>query len=401
MYNFSNLDRFMETLITDFDIPGAGIIISQNGKELYRNFLGYTDLELQTPVDETSLFRLFSLSKPLTVTAALQLMEQGKFLMNDPIAYYLPAYWNTKMFSTDAQGNQTIIPVPRHITVGDLLTMRSGLTYCGNSNPTECAVSKAVEDLISRTGFAYTTRQFADTLAEAPILFEPGSHWNYSYSIDVIGALIEVWSGQSLEAYMQEHIFQPLGMVNTTFHPSASQREKLATMYEYSYETRKHTKVTEEERMPLYGGIVCEHGGHGLFSTVEDYRRFACALAQGGVYVDAEGNSRSLLSKVSITLMQTNHLEPEQLRDAHNWSQLVGYGYGLGVRTMMRREQAGILSEIGEFGWSGLGGGYLMVEPSMGLSVIYLQQMTPNREPEIHPRLRNVIWGCLGNQKQD
>ncbi len=395
MYQFTHLDRFLETLLTDFDIPGVGIIISQKGQELYRKTLGYTDLETQSPVAQDSLFRLYSLSKPITVIAALQLLEQGKFLMNDPIAYYLPAYWNTKMYTRDAEGNSVVVPVPRHITVRDLMTMGSGLTYCGNSNPTECAVSEAVGTLIDRTQFAYTTREFADTLAQAPILFEPGTHWNYSYSIDVLGALIEVWSGQSLEEYMQEHIFHPLGMKNTTFHPTPKQREKLVSMYEYSYEARSHTKITEEEKMPLYGGTVCEHGGHGLFSTLEDYNRFAHTLAQGGKYGDAQGKVCSLISQASITLMQTNHLEPAQLQDAHTWSQLVGYGYGLGIRTMMHREQGGILSEVGEFGWSGLGGGYLMVDPSRELSVIYLQQMTPNREPEVHPRLRNVIWSCL------
>jgi CubicO group peptidase (beta-lactamase class C family) len=390
MSDFQRLTDFLNRLESDFHVKGASVGVLHHGKEVYRGRVGVMD-DAGTPVSDSTMFRLYSMTKPVTVVAALQLYEQGAFLMNDEVGKYLPSFWN--MTIAKMKDNHTYswcnVPTQHPIRVRDLFTMTAGLTYGGCYHPAEIATSQAQGRLEQENDWSYTTRQFADMLGEQPLLFEPGEHWNYSYCLDVLGALVEVWSGETFGEYLEEHIFKPLGMVDTTFHLPEEKKSRLTSFWEYNESAGTYRTYTETDR-PMYHGKCFESGGAGLISTLDDYLKFAQMLC--GLGTSPEGVR--ILSPATVNLMRTNHLTEVQRKDM-DWEVLIGYGYGLGVRTLMDPAAGGSLSHVGEFGWNGMAGTYLLVDPEEELVIVYMQQLYPSMEGRVQPRLRNIVYSCL------
>lgn len=390
MSNFQRVTDFFDRLGPEFHIKGASVAVLHHGTEVYRHHVGVMD-DAGRPVNDQTMFRLYSMTKPITVVAALQLYEQGKFLMNDEVGKYLPSFWN--MTVAKMKDNHTYswcnVPSRNPIRIRDLFTMTAGLTYGGCYHPAEIATSRAHDQLAAETEQTYTTRQFADMLGEQPLLFEPGEHWNYSYCLDVLGALIEVWSGETLGEYMENHIFKPLGMADTTFHLPDEKKERLTTFWEYNEADDTYRAYTETNR-PMYHGKCFESGGAGLISTMNDYLKFAQMLC--GLGTSPEGVR--ILSPATVNLMRMDHLNEVQRKDM-DWEVLIGYGYGLGVRTLIDPSACGSPSHKGEFGWNGMAGTYLLVDPEEELVIVYMQQLYPSMEGRVQPRLRNIVYSCL------
>jgi CubicO group peptidase (beta-lactamase class C family) len=362
------LVRFLEDK-EHLDVPGNSLLIFHRDKEIFRHYTG--------SVDKNTIFRIYSMTKVVTVTAALQLYEQGAFMMDEPLADYLPEYAHMTVW--DEQKKQAV-PADRPIRIRDLFCMSAGFPYEGEwaQVPREAlAIRSALEK--QKPGESYTTQEYIRALAKAPLAFEPGTHWMYGLSHDVLGALIEVLSHQTLGEYMREHIFQPLGMEHTFFRCPKELRRYMA----------EHS-ATEAEDAKFGETAHYESGGGGLLSTLDDYMRFANTLTRGGTSVDGV----CILGRNTVDLMRLDQLGEEQKKD-FNWSYLKGYSYGLGVRTYVDPAAGGVQGSVGEFGWCGVLGTWVLMDPEEQLTAVYMHQRYPNLEEYVQLHLRPLIYGAL------
>ncbi len=375
--DFSELKRFLDSL-PEMGIPGVDMTVYQAHRSIFRHSAGFSDREAETPVRRDETYFAYSCTKPLTVVCALQLLEKGAFLMNDPLSEYLPEYRSLKVHETDAQGHVRERPAKREVRMGDLFTMTAGLDY----NLKTPEINRAV----AATNGCAPTREIARAIAAGGLCFDPGAHWQYSLCLDVLGAAVEVISGMRFETYMKKNLFEPLGMTMSSLHLTPAQAERLAA--QYSRDEKGVTRIAPE--CAFVSGPDYDSGGAGLVTTVNDYIRFSDALACGGEGLTGE----RILSPASIEMMRENHLTPAQMTD-FNWPQMVGYGYGLGVRTLVSRAAGGALSPVGEFGWGGAAGAYTLIDPEHQLSVYFAEHMLNSYEPYVHPRLRNLLYAAL------
>jgi CubicO group peptidase (beta-lactamase class C family) len=367
---------------------GCACAVTYQGKTVFEDYIGYADLEIEKPILSDTIYRIYSNTKVVTCVAALILYERGLFLLNDPLEEYLPEFKEPKVYQRNKNGELSILPSSKSIRVKDLFMMTSGLTYGGDGNETERQVKLALNNFNNDKGSVnLDVRALSQMLSEIPLAFEPGTQWQYGYSHDILGALIEVLSGKSFGQFLKDEIFDPLEMKDTFFKIPEEKKERLCSLYNRSEngELTKNSLMDENYQL----GAKFESGGGGLLSTLGDYSRFAHMLANGG-----ELNGVNILGRKTIELMSTNHLHPDVL-PYYNWDYLKGYGYGLGVRVMMNPPLAGSNSSIGEFGWCGLAGTWVLIDPKEKLSAVYMQQMLPNFEAYHQPRLRSVIYSSL------
>ena len=328
--------------------------------------------------DET--YWLYSASKLVTCVAALTLYERGMFLMTDPVSAYLQGFDRLNVRHIRPDGTETIAPARHPMTIRSLFNMTSGLDYNLHTQDIETAI-------VNTKGRAPTV-EMASVIARRPLLFEPGSHFAYGLSHDVLAAMVEVISGQRFGEYVRRILFEPCGMTRSGYHLTPELGACMAKQYRYREETRTAEPGTMSNEYVF--GSEYESGGAGMISCVEDYMRFLNMLCAGGV---TSGGDRVLSSR-TIDLMRINQLSPVQMRD-FDWPHFSGYGYGLGVRTMVDPAEGGSLSPVGEYGWSGAAGAFALVDPCNHLTVYYAQHMLNNQEPYLHPRLRNVLYAAL------
>ncbi|TLS50734.1 beta-lactamase family protein [Paenibacillus antri] len=376
--DFTPLSRFIDH-ITSWRIPWAEVLVIHRNETVFRYRNGCADLEEKTPIDDRRIINLYSLTKIMTCAAGLQLVEKGAVLLQDPLSAYLPEYAEMTVKKTLPDGTVALEKAERPIAVRDLFAMTAGFSYDLGA--------PSIRDVVRRTEGKVPTREFAAALAKEPLLFEPGTRWNYSLCHDVLAALVEVVDGRTFGAYVREQITEPLGMRDTGFDLSGEQLSRLAPQYEYNDALGKPVR---KDGNGFRIGTSFESGGAGLLSTVSDYALFLNALTNLGTSPDGV----RILSPVSVELMRTDHLI-EEMRGDFSWVQLAGYGYGLGVRTHISKAESGSLSPHGEFGWSGAAGCLAIIDPASRLTVMYAQHLLNNQEPYVHPRLKNIVYGCL------
>ena len=391
--DFSLLKEFMQNL-SDTMVPGNSISIYLDGKHVFKHSTGYSDLESKKPMSGDEYLNIYSCSKLTTVTAALQLLEKGKFFVNDPLYDYIPEYKD--MYVKTSDGN--VIKAENHITIKHLFTMTAGFSYNFNSD----GFKRARE----HTNGKMDTVEVIKCIAGDPLDFEPGTHWQYSLCHDVLAALVSVVSGKKFGDYVKENIFEPLDMKNSFYHADDDIYNKMAEQYIYVQGEKENESDIVKAQMSrtLSGGVIRnagkgnEHilgdeydsGGAGIITTVDDYAKLAAALANYGVGLTKE----RILAKGTVELLRTNALDDIQMRD-FKLKHLVGYGYGYGVRTLMNKAIAGSNGSIGEFGWGGAAGATVLVDPKYNLGVFYAHHMLNPREDYYQPRLRNILYTCL------
>lgn len=323
-------DSFLE-----MGIPGFDMIVYKDGQEIFRYFGGYSDREKQIPTNGNERYYIYSCTKPITVTCAMQLYEQGKFSLEDPLSDHIPEFKNMKVQTEDG-----LVDAKEPIRIRNLFTMTSG--FGTNRN----ALLSGLPDPSLQEGL----RLFA----QSPLLFHPGQRYQYGLSHDILGGLIEIWSGQSFDAYAKDHVFDPLGMKNTTMKLPAEELHKVAPLYEYN---KAENTIT---RVPLSGhpaGKKYVNGGGGCVSTVKDYIVFCEALRTG----------ETLLKRETIDLINRIHLTPEQQL---TYGKGVGsHSYGLGMR--VARPGSGRY----DFGWGGMGGAFMAVDIPHGVTTFYAQHV--------------------------
>lgn len=339
------------------------------------------------------LFHIHSCSKVATVTAALQLYERGAFLLDDPLYDYLPEFKEMQVKDTDGNLKKAQNP----ITLRQLFTMTAGFTY----DIKEETLQKTAE----LTDGRMDTRTFVKVLAEQPLAFEPGTHWRYSLCHDVLAAAVEVISGKKFRDYVKENIFQPLGMERSYYHVPEDKLKDLAAKYffepsqletidsvklQMSRTTDQGTVKRISNEMKFIFGEEYDSGGGGIATTPDDYILLMAALANKGLGTNGE----RILSSGTVELLQTNQLNDRLLAD-FTWPDLQGYGYGLGVRTMIDRAASGSLGSFGEFGWSGSAGSTTLADPQRNLALFFAQHIINPREDYYCPRLRNILYQCM------
>lgn len=383
--NFEYMKNFMDSL-TEWIIPGNSVVIYKDGKKVFEYSSGYSDLEKKIKKTGEEQLYIYSCSKVATVTAALQLYEQGKFLLSDPLYEYLPEF--KKMYVKDGD---RIKAAENPITIRDLFTMTAGLSYATNT--------PAFEKARKLTDGKMDTRTVIKCLAEEPLLFEPGARWNYSLCHDVLAVLAEVVSGMRFSEYMKKYIFEPLDMNNSYYH---TQNDVIISP-QYIYEIQDTKNIVELQQKEHTSGVVkraygnelvfgenYDSGGAGIITTVDDYAKFAAALANSGTGL----NNNRILSSATVKLMKTNQLNEAQ-RKTMNWRRLRGYGYGLGVRTLIDKAESGSNSSIGEIGWGGAAGATIIADTEEKVALFYAHHMLNPQEEYYQPRLRNVLYSCL------
>ncbi len=389
--NFEPMKNFMDEL-TSWIIPGNAISVCVNNEEVFSYQSGYADIDKKIPMRGDSLLNIYSCTKVLTVTAAMQLYERGKFLLDEPLYEYIPEFKEMYIKSPDGE----IKKAEKPITLRHIFTMTSGITY--NSR------KELYEEAKKAKGAPLDTIDAVKCIAKDFIDFEPGEKWKYGSSHDVLAAVVEIIAGKKFRDYAKETILEPLGMKNT-FFTNVHVQDKMAEQYKYVINTTKSlselqaSECTEVGRVENCGkaisGVVSDihdNGGAGITTSVEDYSLFVSALANGGVGKSGE----RIIASSTIDLMRTNQLTPEQLA-TFTWPQLKGYGYGLGVRTMIDRAKGGSCGNIGEFGWSGAAGATALSDPSINMSMFYSHHMLNPQETFYMPRLRNIIYTCINS----
>ncbi|MCM3634217.1 serine hydrolase domain-containing protein [Paenibacillus camelliae] len=385
MSSFKHLEELLSGFVQK-DIAGCGCVVTHHGNIVFEGYYGYADRERNLLMDENSIHRLFSTTKVIICTAAMLLFERGKFLLNDPLSQYLPEFSEMEVVHTSTSGYAWTKPAQSPILVKDLFAMTSGIPYSDGQSLTAMRLRELQEELGAEG--TYTLEQLVQKIAQAPLLFEPGSNWAYGFSHDILARLIEVVSGMSIDEFLRKELFEPLGMKDTGYQFSGDQKSRMVTLYAPDEQggikpIPGRNDVAFEPESKFYGG------GSGLFSTPKDYTQFAKMLANGGKH---EGTQ--IIGRKTIDLLRANQLTEHQLAQFHNpYSE--GYGYGLGVRTLMNIGASNGNSSLGEFGWTGMTGTYVVIDPEEQLSIVYMHQRLPNMEREHHLRVRNTVYGCI------
>lgn len=391
--DFGNLKAFLDRMAAE-RTPGNAIVVYLGGKRVFSYAAGYADLKNGIPFTGEEYVNIYSCSKITTVTAAMQLLEKGVFLLDDPLWEYIPAYRQMAVKGPDGLLTEAKNP----IRVGDLFTMTAGFDY----NLRRESIRRAGE----LTNGRYDTAMVAAELAKEPLCFEPGTRWQYSLCHDVLAGLVSVVTGMPFREYVRKNIFEPLDMTESVYHRTPEIEAKMAEQYSFvPAGAERETDIVKAQRNGTSGdgsfvnvgkgvshilGPEYDSGGAGITTTAGDYAKLMAALAGKGTGV----NGARILSPASVELMKVNRLNDELLKD-FSWQQLKGYGYGLGVRTHIDPVKSGSNASIGEFGWGGAAGASAYMDTGLKLGVFYVQHCLSPREEWYQPRLRNVIYSCL------
>ena len=366
-------------------IPGLGVRVIRKGAAVYDRYFGFKDAEASSPMSEDTIMYLYSMTKPVTAVAALKLFERGEFTLNTPLKEFIPAFSSMNVLKTLEGDAMDTVVAKTDITVKHLFTMTSGIAY--GLRPDSDKLDALVASLFRPGPDGALMDTAEDPIAEVasfPLAFEPGTDYRYGLSHDVLGRVIEIVSGMRLSEFMQKEIFDPLGMKDTGFGITGAQLPRLAKIYRYDGEAREHWPGLVN---PTDEGAF-ESGGGGLVSTAEDYSRFLAMLAAGGAY---EGER--ILGRKTVALMARNHLNEKALASFRRGAE--GYGYGLGVRTLMDPAAAGMNGSVGEFGWSGMAGTWMMVDPAEDLSFLFMIQAFPSDYFDLRRKCVQIAYSAL------
>ena len=357
-------------------VPGAVALVARRGRLGFFESFGHRDAASGAPMERNAIFRIYSMTKPITSVAAMMLWEEGRFLLSDPVAKYLPELADLKV--AVARGAQIeLVPLERPVTIHDLLRHTSGLTY-------EFRGSGAVQRMYMSAKVYSRAQSSADqvaTLSKLPLLHQPGTRWEYGRSTDVVGRLVEVLSGERLGAFFERHILAPLGMVDTAFHVPRHHQSRLAEPFARDPESGGTVQLLEVRSAPNF-----ESGGGGLVSTASDYARFLQMLLSGGSL-----DGRRLLSRKTIEFMTADHLGP--ITGAPDLL-LPGHGFGLGFAVRLQAGIAQIPGSIGQYFWGGLAGTTFWVDPAEQLLALLLIQ-APGQRDYYRTLFRNLVYSAF------
>ena len=383
----ARIPRFLQEQVDAGRLPGAQLLIWRRGQIAHASMVGRMDMARSIAMRADAIFRLYSMTKPVTAVALLMLMEEGRIALDDPVSRFIPGFAGLKVCDGTA---------PRHpMTVLDLLRHTAGFTYgFHNRTPIDAAYRRMrIAEFDTEGGLAAMIAQ----LESLPLEYAPGEGWIYSVATDVVGYLIERVSGRSYAAFVRENILAPLKMTDTDFQLAAGKRERFCACY--SLKDGKLDLFDDPQNSPWFAAPKLESGGGGLAGTAEDYLRFCRMLLNKG-----ELDGVRLLSPKTVRLMTANHLpggkeiaDLSPVSDAFNESGFRGIGFGLGVGVTLDPARVGIPGTAGEFTWGGMASTTFFVDPQEDMAVVFMTQtiMDTARRVRLRRDLRSLIYGAM------
>ncbi|MBM0259717.1 serine hydrolase [Micromonospora sp. 4G55] len=389
----ARIDQHFGRYVDDGRLAGWQIVVTRRGEIAHSSTYGMRDTEAGAPVERDTLWRIYSMTKPITSVAAMMLWEEGHFELNDPISRWLPEFADVRVFDKGSALKAYTVPAIEPIRVWHLLTHTSGLTY-------GFAQTSVVDALYRAAGYDLGVPAGLDLagasagMARLPLMFQPGTGWNYGVSTDVLGRLVEVVSGQSLDAFFTERILAPLGMTDTRWWVDEPDAKRLAALY------TPHPGTGQAVRVDRIGAAAlnrpdCLSGGGGLVSTAADYHRFTQMLLRGG-----ELGGVRLLAPRTVRYMTRNHLpgggdlasfEPEGFAE----TVLDGIGFGLGFAVVQDPVPARVPSSVGEYYWGGLASTAFWVDPVEEVTALLFTQLMPSSTYPLRSQLRQLVYSAL------
>ena len=383
-FSLSRLKRIntvMAQYVEQQKLAGTLTLVARNGEIVHLAAIGDRDREAQSAMSEDTIFRIYSMTKPITAVAAMTLWEQGKFHMNDPIEKYLPELANLKVYVSGSGENMVLEDAKSKIRIIDLFTHTAGFSY----GFTGSEVDKMYRELFARTTHANSKIMLTE-LAKLPLNHQPGTQWNYGVNTDIIGFLVESITGKTLGDYMQEVIFTPLKMQDTGFFVAPNNASRLAQIY--TPNKKGQTVVAENEPLgDFLSNPLIHNGGGGLTSTIGDYYKFAQMLLNGG-----EFKGQRILGRKTTEYLTSNHLPANLVPYSNDAS---GEGYGLGMSVTVDEGQVKFMSSTGNYGWGGAASTYFRIDPSENLIFISMTQFLPIGFHAYHDDFRNLVYQAL------
>jgi CubicO group peptidase (beta-lactamase class C family) len=387
----ARLDRIHDHLQRYIDagkLAGTLMLVARRGTIAYFKPQGHLEIEKKRPVAQDSLFRIYSMTKPIVSVGLMMLWEQGRFQLDDPVHKFIPSWKDQRVFVGGNHPSWKTAPVERPMNVRDLLSHTSGLTY-GFMERTNVDAAYRKLGIADMTRRGYSVRDMIEELATLPLEFSPGTRWNYSVSTDVCGHLIELMSGQRLDAYLREHVFQPLEMSDTSFVIVEGQTTRFMANYQRQPDDR--LELVDDPARSEYRERTFLSGGGGLVSTAHDYFRFASMMLNKGELAGVR-----LLGRKTVELMTINHLPDGQ--DLTNLAQpgmftetaYYGVGFGLGFSVMQSPARAMIAGTPGEFAWGGAAGTAFWIDPGEQMVVVFMTQIMQMGLPSPYPIRREL-----------
>jgi CubicO group peptidase (beta-lactamase class C family) len=390
------LDRIEEHLkqryIEPGRFPGTQLMVYRRGKVVHSTVQGYADVERKVPVKDDTIFRIYSMTKPITSVAFMMLVEEGRVALDEPVHKYIPEWKNLGVFQAGTAPAFLTRPPSRPMLIVDLLRHTSGLTYGFQQRSNVDAAYREMK--IGEVVKAGTLQSMIEGLAKIPLEFSPGEAWNYSVSTDVIGYLIEKISGQPLERFLKERILDPLGMNDTDFFVPADKAHRFAACYSVDPQgglTLQDDPATSSFLAPP--SLIS--GGGGLCSTASDYLTFCRALLGGG-----ELGGVRLLGPKTLALMTVNHLPggrdlPEMSRSLFSEATYNGIGFGLGFSVTMNPAQTLIPGSAGEYAWGGAATTSFWIDPAEELIAVFMTQVLPSSAYPLRRELRTMVYAAI------
>ena len=373
-------------------IAGCRVQVVRRGETVYSATMGLMDIERDKAMCDDTIFRIYSMSKPVTSIALMMLLEEGRFQLTDPVYKFIPS-WREHRVWVEGEGEAMVTRAPKApMTVQHLLCHTAGLTYGGFLPGLELPVDSAYAAAgISRAG-TDTLQEFVEKLAKVPLLYEPGSRWSYSMSTDVCGYLIEVISGQSFESFLQDRLFGPLDMPDTGFSVSDAQLDRFAACYERAPD--KSLRLQDDPETSRYRSApAAPSGAGGLVGTVSDYANFCEMLLPKGQF-----RGKQIIGRPILELMTRNHLGDHSLAQmavgGFSETSNDGVGFGLGFATTMDAAASGTVGE-GDFYWGGLASTLFWVDPVEDLYAIFMTQLIPSSTFNFRGQIKNLVYGAL------
>ena len=389
----ARIDQVMQDRIKSKEIAGVVTMVARRGKTAHLKAYGMADIEAGIPMQTDTIFRIASMTKPITSVAVMMLWEEGHFLLNDPVSNFILAFKDVKVLPAESDNGGDPTPAKRPMTIRQLLTHTSGLTYQWNARlGARYKAADITHGLVQDPG---TIGAGMKTLAAVPLLFEPGETWHYSLSIDVLGGIVEVASGRSLAEFFEKRIFLPLGMQDTHFFLPRDKHSRIAAVYERrdgapivraaDGELKGNGSMVYSVTYPHEGPTSYFSGGGGLSSTIEDYARFAQMLLNGG-----ELAGTRLLSRKTVELMTSDHLPDMGIEDA-------ALGFGLGFSVVRPGKDLGTPASPGTFGWGGFFNTTFFIDPAEDMFGIFMSQLYPNGNLGLQERFRVLAYQAIAD----
>ena len=376
----SRLQRMSDAFKRDIDegtIPGVTVMVARRGQIGWFEALGRQSPTASAPMALNSIFRIFSMTKPIVSIGIMMLLEEGHFLLNDPVAKYIPEFAEQKV-GIENNGKLELVPLVRPMTIHDLLRHTSGITYDHTGNG-------LVQQLYQQSRLRsrkISNAEHAALVASLPLMCQPGAEWNYSRSTDILGRIIEIVSGKTLGAFLTERILAPLQMTETAFHTASENADRLAEAFA--------TDPWNGDKVQLFNMLdkpVMESGGGGLVSTTMDYARFCQMLLNGGML---DGNR--IIGRKTLDLMASDHLGPKVKLQSH----LVpaGHSFGLGFAVRTAPGMAPFAGSLGQFFWSGMAGTFFWIDPKEELFTVFMSQ-GPGQREYFRTLLRSLVYAAV------